>query len=183
MTSKVSTEPPLSGVPDDAGSFAGLAREQVVSLVPFTVRRVARWSECDPAGVVYVGNFTDYLLSAVHLFRLRLFGADWGQLRDTLHVDLPAKAISMVFNGSLWPNNVFDVTVHVGEVRTRTFDILAEALRSGSGEPVFQGRLSAICVSAADRRVSEPLPQELRTKLRAAASLSPAPGHLNADHL
>ena len=40
----------------------------ISSLDPFTVRRAVRWAECDPAGVVYLGNYPHYLLSATHLF-------------------------------------------------------------------------------------------------------------------
>lgn len=157
--------------------FAARSREAVVSLVPFTVRRVARWSECDPAGVVYTGHFAEYLLSAVHLFRLHLFGS-WTEIRRALHVDLPAKAISLVFNGSLWPDDVFNIVVHVGQIRTRTFDIVAEARRQDSDGPVFEGRMSSICCSALDRGASKPLPQELREQLKASAHVSPAPPHL-----
>ncbi len=47
---------------DTSQAIAG--PEYVTGYAPFTVRRTARWHECDPAGVVYAGNFTDYLLSA-----------------------------------------------------------------------------------------------------------------------
>lgn len=160
-------------------SFADTAREQVVAWAPFTVRRVARWSECDPAGVVYSGIFTEYLLSAVHLYRRSVFGRDWARVRSDLHVDLPGKAVSLVFEGSLWPDDVFDISVFVGDVRTRTFDYLAEAVRSESTDPIFRGRFSVISVSADDRKVSVPLPAELRERLRKAAARSPAPTHLH----
>jgi hypothetical protein len=34
--------------------------EIVVSDLPFTVRRTARWADCDPAGAVFTARFTDY---------------------------------------------------------------------------------------------------------------------------
>ena len=149
----------------DIRSFADQVREQVVSVDPFTVRRVARWSECDPAGVVYAGTFAEYLLSAVALFRRRLLGRDWARIRSEFGIDLPAKAYSLVFKGSLWPDDLFDTTIRVGSVRSRTFDFLATSVRTGTGEPVFEGVFSTICVSGTDRTVAVPLPDELRQRL------------------
>ena len=146
-----------------------------MGLLPFTVRRVARWSECDPAGVVYAGNFTEYLLSAAYLFRRHLFGRDWNQLRAEWNIDMPAKATSLVYEGSLWPDDVFDTALWVGTVRTRTFDILARARRTDGAGPVFVGRHAMICVSAGDRRVAAPLPGPLQAILGTAAKRSPAP--------
>lgn len=147
---------------DDIAAFALHSREEVVSTRPFTVRRVARWSECDPAGVVYTRNFTEYMLSALHLFRRHVLQASWQELRSNAKVDLPAKAISMVFNGALWPDDVCDIAARVGDIRTRSFDFLASAVRADDGTSVFEGSLSVICVDATDRRVAIPIPAELR---------------------
>ena len=51
-----------------------IATEYVSSTRPFTVRRRVRWSECDPAGVVFAGNFSIYLHNAVALFRTEMLG-------------------------------------------------------------------------------------------------------------
>ncbi len=166
-----------------AEGFADVSREQVICTIPFTVRRAARWSECDPAGVVYAGNFNDYLLSAVQLFRRRLFGRDWTRMRDEWAVDLPAKSTSLIYQGSLWPDDVFDTTVWVGAVRMRTFDVVAQAVRAPASPQdranrVFIGRHSSICVSASDRRQSVPLPPALRARLDSATAHSPAPAAL-----
>ena len=154
----------------DAADFAIERREEVISRAPFRVRRVARWSECDPAGVVYTGNFTEYVLSAVHLFRRQVLEGSWREIKESAGVDTPAKAISMVFNGSLWPDDVFDVEVGIGEIRNRTFDFVATATRIDNGSSVFNATLTAICVTAADRRIAAPIPAPLRQRLEAAKS-------------
>lgn len=148
-----------------AVQFAAEKREEVISRSPFRVRRVARWTECDPAGVVYTGQFAEYMLSAVHLFRRHVFESSWQGIREQLGVDTPNKAFSMVFNGSLWPDDVFDVGVRVGEIRKRTFDFEVAAVRADDGSSVFTGTLSAICVKADNRRISTPIPDALRRQL------------------
>lgn len=159
-------------------SFADITREQVISFSPFTVRRAARWSECDPAGVVYTGNFSEYLMSATHLFRRHILGGDWHSIRETAQVDLPAKALSLVFKGSLWPDDVFDTSIFVGDIRERTFDFLVHAKRMDGAGDVFDGRLSVICVSASDRRIALPIPAALRTLLEQSRTRCPAPPEL-----
>src|ERR1700738_1588879 len=143
---------------DECAAFARRSREEVISGAPFTVRRVARWAECDPASVVYTGNFAEYMLSAVHLFRRDVLQASWQEIKFRQKVHTPAKAISMIFNGSLWPDDVFDVSVRVGDIRTRTFDFVVSAVRADDGTGVFEGSVSAICVDAADRRVAGAIP-------------------------
>ena len=145
--------------------FAGESREEIISRSPFRVRRVARWSECDPAGVVYTGNFAEYMLSATHLFRRHVFGGTWKDIRDRVGIDTPNKALSLVFNGSLWPDDIFDIEVKVGEIRNRTFDFEVAAFRGDDGSSVFTGTLSAICVKADDRRIADPIPESLRRLL------------------
>ncbi|MEN3378159.1 MAG: 4-hydroxybenzoyl-CoA thioesterase [Hyphomicrobiales bacterium] len=150
---------------DECAAFARRSREEIITTAPFIIRRVARWAECDPAGVVYTGNFAEYMLSAVHLFRRHVLQASWQEIKSNQKVDTPAKAIAMVFNGSLWPDDVFDVTVRVGDIRTRTFDFVVSAVRADDGTGVFTGSVSAICVDSADRRVAAPIPAALHDLL------------------
>ena len=156
-------------------AFVLSEREAVVSVTPFVVRRAARWTECDPAGVVYTGHFTEYLLSAAHLFRRQVLGRSWASMRDDMGVDTPAKAMSMVFRGTLWPDDVFDTAVHVGAIRTRTFEFVARASRVDTGLPVFDGTITFICVSATDRGRSIGVPDPLRKRLEAHRNADPSP--------
>jgi len=156
----------------EASEFASEKREEIISKRPFVVRRAARWTECDPAGVVYSGNFAEYALSAMHLFRRYTFDAAWRDIREQDGVDLPAKAISLVFNGSLWPDDVFDMEVRVGDIRTRTFDFEIAAVRADDGSSVFAGTLGVICVTAADRRIAAPIPEALRQRLEETKAAS-----------
>lgn len=152
--------------------------EQVIALSPFTVRRVARWRDCDPAGVVYAGNFPEYLLDATSHLRRHLFALSWDEVRRTTGVDTPAKAMSLVFCSSLWPDDVFDVEVYVGEIRQRTMDFLARARRADDGCDVFLGRLSTVTVAATDRRIAVDIPDVLKDAARRHRDIHPPPTEL-----
>ena len=155
-----------------------VATEFVVRHDPFTVRRMVRWSECDPAGIVYAGNFTDYLLSAADLFKqhLKVRGRP---MTDGRNYHTPGKAMSIVYLSPLRPDESFDIAVYAGEVRNRTSDVLALAARADGGTPVFMGRLTSIYVSSADRSQTVPIPDDVRAAFDTYRTRNPVPHDLN----
>jgi acyl-CoA thioesterase FadM len=171
-------KPLAAGIAVDA---ALLGREYVASLSPFTVRRIVRWTECDPAGVVYLGNYPEYLISSVHLFRDRLFGQGWIAKDRSEGYQAPGKAISMVFQSSLWPDDVFDMAVYVGKLGRRTMSLLVEARRADNGKKVFAGRVTSIFVTRDDREQTIGIPENLRRELERYSADNPAPSDLTAS--
>ncbi len=136
--------------------------ETVIRTSPFTIRRRARFGDCDPAGVVYTVRFSDFVVSAMDLFLSELLG---GPHIERLHgVQTPIKALKFVFLAPLRPNDDFDMIVSVREIRTRTFD-LAIAAAMPSGQPVFEALLTPICMTAAGGRRSLAIPDQLRIPL------------------
>lgn len=137
--------------------------EVVTSDAPFIVRRTVRWADCDPAGAVYTGRFTEYLLGAVRHF-LRSVRGGVAIASDLADVDLPCKHMSLTFNVMLVPDDVVDIRVDVGEIRTHTFDIVARA-RLSDGRLAFEGRFVPICVRPGVRERT-PIPPSLRSALQ-----------------
>lgn len=142
-----------------------VATEYVTSFAPFVVRRRVRWSECDPAGVVFAGNFSLYLHQVVALFRSEVLKG----------YSAPAKAISLVFHRALWPDEQFDMHVHIGTISRSTIEFRVTA-RTLKGEPVFDGAVTAISIAKAARK-SVPLPPAKRRLAIAYATQWPAPTH------
>jgi len=142
-----------------------VATEAVVSLTPFRVERRARWSDCDPAGVVFAGQFPLYMLSAAHLFRTHVLKAPIGRQSVEQNYGTPGKAFEMVFLSPLWPDDAFVMELHVGRIGTRTTDMLIDARRCDNGKPVFVGRLSSIYVSTDDRTAAISIPEQVRAVL------------------
>lgn len=138
--------------------------EYVLSTQPFVVRRRVRWGECDPAGVVYTPRFTDYLTSAVMLFHEHLFEAEPANFRQALGIDTPCKGMTLVFHGALWPGDVFDMRVHVGDIRNSSYDIHVTATGVKS-DAVFSGVFSPVCIPRGERR-AVPIPDAYRTPLQ-----------------
>jgi acyl-CoA thioesterase FadM len=177
----------VSGVIEKAGTPGSviapsvLGREYIAGFAPFTVRRIARWTECDPAGVVFLGNFPEYLLSAVHLFREHLFGLRWIESDRREGYQAPGKALAMVFQSPLWPDDIFDMTVYVGGARKRTMDLLVQARRADNGANVFAGRVTSIFVSKDDRTHTVGIPERIRGELEKYRASHPAPPAIAAS--
>ncbi len=138
--------------------------ETVVARRPFTIRRRVRWGDCDPAGVVYTGRFTDYLMSAVTLFFAELGGGQYSRWVESLGVDTPCKGMAFTFHKALWPEDEFDLVCTVPAVRESSYDIAVEAARP-DGSPVFSGRFSPICIGRSERK-RVPIPAAYLEALR-----------------
>jgi len=136
---------------------------EVITAVPFTIRRRVNWGECDPAGVVYTPRFSDFVVEAYLSFSAHLFGSPLHERLRELDLGLPAKAMSMEFKQSLWPDQIFDIAVEVGGLRTRTFDLLFRAT-TPEGVRIFDAQFSPICVHHATRE-SRTIPADLRQRL------------------
>src|SRR5271170_316903 len=136
---------------------------ELPSAVPFSIRRRVKWGDCDPAGVVYTPRFSDYVVEVFLEFSAHLIGSPLQEKLRELDLGLPAKAITLEFKRSLWPDQVFDMSVRVGPIRTRTFDLSIRAT-TPEGIPLFDATLSPICVRP-ETRESCAIPDLLRQKL------------------
>lgn len=138
--------------------------EIVVAERPFTVRRTVRWGDCDPAGIVFTGRFTEYLMGAVMLFMRHLrSGPDSSGQRDA-GVQTPCKGMSLVFHAPLYPDDAVDIEVGVGELRNSSFDLVATA-RLPDGRLAFEGVFSPICIRR-DVRERVAIPAAMRELLQ-----------------
>lgn len=138
--------------------------ESVVSRQPFVVRRQVRWSDCDPAGVVYTGRFCDYVLSANNLFYSELAQGSYRQWLKALGVDTPCKGMEFDFHGALWPEDEFLISATVTAIRKHSYDIRYEAAQA-DGRRIFSARLSPICISSSGAREGVPIPDAMRARL------------------
>ncbi|MES2535247.1 MAG: acyl-CoA thioesterase [Pseudomonadota bacterium] len=152
--------------------------ETVISRQPFIVRRHVRWGDCDPAGVVYTGRFTDYLMGAVMLFFSELAADSHdGRYHDmvaALGVDTPCRGMHLDFRHALWPEDEFDIAVTVGRIGGSSWDIDVTATRC-DGPIAFTGRFSPVCINRGGERAdarATAIPPALRTRLNAHVASS-----------
>jgi 4-hydroxybenzoyl-CoA thioesterase len=149
--------------PAAAPGATGEPLEYVRSHRPFVLRRTVRWSECDPAGVVYTGRFVDYVTAASRSFLEHILGQKVDAYAAEFGVDFPAKAISFVFASSLRPDDKLDVQVRVAGIRNTTFECEFTGTHA-DGAACFTARMTTICVVPVERRAIR-VPDALRARL------------------
>ena len=136
--------------------------ECVMGERPFTVRRRVKWSDCDPAGVVYTVIFGEYVMSTAELFYGFLFGTTPQRAKNEQGFGTPTGTLNMRFFRSLRPDEDVEIAVRVEEVRTRSYVLRFDA--TAQGEKAFEADLIPICVAREERRAIE-LPPALRAAL------------------
>lgn len=138
--------------------------EYVLQEVPFTVRRRVRWGDCDPAGVVYTGQFGDYVISAVELFYEYLIGSPINHARKIHGFGTPTRALEFDFRSWLSPDDDFDMAITVVAIRTHSY-VLNIAARKADGREVFYSKLTPVCVSQTEHKAIA-IPAILREPLQ-----------------
>jgi acyl-CoA thioesterase FadM len=128
-----------------------ISTEHVIRTAPLVIRRRVKWGDCDPAGVVYTVTFAEYVISAAELFYGLIFDTTPQRAKDEFGFGTPTKALAFDFRSSLRPDDEFDMTVTVSDIRTRTY-VLHIAATTPSGSEVFHADLTPICVARGERR-------------------------------
>jgi acyl-CoA thioesterase FadM len=139
------------------------ATEYTVSAIPLVVRRRVKWGECDPAGVVYTVAFSEYVMSAAELFYGSLFETTPQRAKKEQGFGTPSRALDFDFRLSLRPDDEFEMTVGVVDIRSRTY-VLEITGRTATGDVAFVARLTPVCVARDERRSIE-IPPNFRKAL------------------
>ena len=159
-----------------------ISTEHVIGTSPLVIRRRVKWGDCDPAGVVYTVTFAEYVISAAELFYGLIFDTTPQRAKDEFGFGTPTKALAFDCRSSLRPDDEFDMTVTVADIRTRTY-VLHVAATTPSGAEVFHADLTPICVARGERR-SIVIPETFRQALeryRAACPVAEIPVRSHQD--
>ncbi len=149
-----------------------ISTEHVIGTAPLVIRRRVKWGDCDPAGVVYTVTFSEYVISAAELLYGLVFDTTPQRAKDEFGFGTPTKALAFDFRSSLRPDDEFDMTVTVADIRTRTY-VIHIAAHTPDGVEVFHADITPICVARGERR-SIAIPEPFRAALeryRAACSV------------
>lgn len=140
--------------------------DRVVCEEPVILRRSVRWSECDPAGIVFTPRFLDFCVSAYEAFIGKMLGGPLHAAKEPLGIDFPMRGVEMDFRASLPALSLLEMEVRLGELRSRTFDLHIEGRRLDKAGPgtAFRARLTPITVDRTTR-AAVALPASLRAAL------------------
>ncbi|VWB70026.1 putative thioesterase [Burkholderia lata] len=114
--------------------------EHLIGERPPTVRRRMKWNGCEPACVVDAATFADFVICAGELLSGALLGGTPQCAQRALGFGTPSRALSFDCIGALRPDDEFDMTTRVADVRNRSY-MLDIASRTPQGPTAVNARL------------------------------------------
>jgi acyl-CoA thioesterase FadM len=81
--------------------------------VPFIYQRPIHWGETDAAGIVYTGQFLDFMLEAVESWWRDVVGLDWYRMNTEFNMGSPMVSTHMNFMAPVYDGDLLDLAVTV----------------------------------------------------------------------
>lgn len=150
---------------------------QVVGREPFTVRRLVRWGDSDPAGIIYTGAYLDYMVEAAEDFFIDLTGRHWRDMQLETGTGTPMVHASMDFRKPVPAGKAIDIAVHIGALGRSSFDVHFVS-RDLEGDVCFTGKMTGVHIrhDGPSAIRAEAMPDDWRRKLEDYAKAFPVPG-------
>jgi len=128
----------------------------------FRIERLVRFSDCDPAGIVYTPRFVDMLSGVIEDFFPQALGLDYyGLLRDE-RIGLGYARVGVDFMRPGLMGDRLEFAVLVGRIGGASAAFTVHAFREG--QEILRGTLVMVTTSLAKHRAI-PLPAPLRAAL------------------
>jgi 4-hydroxybenzoyl-CoA thioesterase len=126
---------------------------------PFRHRRVVRFADCDPAGIVYFPRYFDMFHEAIEdWYRLRLEIDYWSKLRDA-RIGFPAVHTSCDFLRPSFMGDLLELEVRIERIGTRSLSLRIDVWCGA--ERRVEGKLVSVLTSL-DSHGSIDIPADLR---------------------
>lgn len=128
--------------------------------IPYTVRRIVKWGECDPAGIVYTPRFLDWVIEAAESFFAEAVGVDWFQLNQTYGLGSPSVSTKIDFRKPIQYGQPFTIEVLVRKLTRSTITYVMRG-RDEPGDLCFEAELVS-CIIDHKRMKSVTIPDHIR---------------------
>ncbi len=130
----------------------------------FRTRRVIRFEDVDPVGVIYFPRQIALLMSALEeMFRDRL-RLPWGEMIARDRVGLPTVEWHTTFRAPLRLGDEVEITIGVAALEPRKVTVVYEATNVSTAQLAATARQLVVCVDA-QTWTARPLPEKYRLAL------------------
>jgi acyl-CoA thioester hydrolase len=156
-----------------------------VSAAPHVTELRVRWTECDPAGIVYFAHYLTYFELGTFEY-LRSRGANWGVIRDRYGFQsVPRVEAHARFKASARYDDAIAVHTRIGDVSRKVITFESRVYRQADNLLLAEGHIKVV-LTTADGRAGT-LPPALVAWLRSdqpfdATALGDAGGTADAIH-
>lgn len=132
----------------------------------FTARRRVRFSDCDPAGIVFFPQYFVMLNGFVEQWFDEALGLPYAQLIAQRGIGLPTVRLEAHFTAISRHGDDLDLRLGVEKLGRSSLLLVHEFRAGGSGEPRLRAHQALVCTSLATHR-AQPLPNDIRDAVTA----------------
>ena len=108
--------------------------------LPFSVKRIVNWGDCDPARMIYTPRVIDYAVEAVEAWYREVIGISWMRSNFSMDTSLPTVRVECDFIRPPHPESEIDMQVRVERLGKSSITLLVDGLND-DGEPYFKVKL------------------------------------------
>jgi acyl-CoA thioesterase FadM len=134
--------------------------------IPFRVRRVVKWGESDPAGIVYTARFLDYAMETLEAWFAETVGTHWYTMNIENRTGSPAVHVSLDFFAPLTCFDPFTMALSVEHIGRSAYTVMVDGYND-KDDHCFQVKIVAAIVSKTDGMKAIPIPPEYRERMEA----------------
>jgi acyl-CoA thioester hydrolase len=138
-----------------------------VTVAPHVTELRVRWTECDPAGIVYFAHYLTYFELGTFEY-LRGRGASWGVIRERYgFASVPRVEAHARFKASARYDDAIAVHTRVGDVSRKVITFESQVYRQADSALLAEGHIKVVLTTAEGRAAT--LPPDLVTWLHGDA--------------
>ena len=124
------------------------------------------FGDCDPAGIVYAPNYTDYAREAIEAWLKQDIGLDWYTINTKCNEGTSVVHLEIDFLNKLQAGDLLQLAVGIDRVGSSSFTVAIHGFISAKTETIdcFKAMFVFCYISKSDR-CSMPIPADYREKL------------------
>ena len=130
---------------------------------PYVYARQIHWGETDAGGIVYTGQFLDFMMEATEMWWRDVVGPDWYGLKVDHDMGSPMVHASLDFSKPVYDGEILDLTVIVEKLGASSITH-AIAGHGPDGTLRFRGKLVAAVVTLTPFK-AVPVPENWRDRI------------------
>ncbi len=136
---------------------------QSAGQIPYLYRRQIHWGETDAGGIVYTGQFLDFMMEASEMWWRDIVGPDWYKMKVEHGMGSPMVHASLDFTAPVYDGEVLELSVIVEKLGVSSITHLIEG-RGPDGTHRFSGKLVGAVITLEPFK-AVPVPDDWRQSI------------------
>ena len=135
------------------------------STKPFSIKRMVRWGDCDPAGIIYSPRVFDYAIEAVEAWNREVLGVSWTKLIGEMGMGAPMVRAECDYLHPPKPDQELEIDVRIERLGRSSLTYLVRGF--DGNRDYFRVQLVSCFVARPEFKSTE-IPPPLRQRIAAS---------------